>query len=139
MGRANGGNQVKRIDGTRLGRWSLRLDAAYCALLGAGLAVAAPRVASAVGLPARVLTAAGVLVVIWAGLVVWLLARTPLRGALRLVMTVNILAAVAVATVSLAAAITLAALAVLTVAVDVALFAVSQGFALRRLAHVPQG
>ena len=124
---------MSRLDGERVGRWSLRLDAAYCAVLGTVLAVSAPALTSVLALPAAVLMAAGIVVVAWAGLVVGLLARLRLRPALRLVMVVNVLAALGVAAVSVAAATAFAVLAVLAVAVDVALFAASQAVALRAL------
>ena len=124
---------MRRIDGDRLGRWSLRLDAAYCAVLGALVAVGCGQIANAVAFPPLVIAAAGVTVVVWAGGILWMLSRLPLRLALRLVMTANILAAVAVGFVSGAAATALIVLAVLAVAVDIALFAASQAVALRAL------
>ena len=124
---------MSRLDGERVGRWSLRLDAAYCAVFGTVLAVSAPALTSVLALPAAVLMAAGIVVVAWAGLVVGLLARLRLRPALRLVMVVNVLAALGVAAVSVAAATAFVVLAVLAVAVDVALFAASQAVALRAL------
>ncbi|MFD6054011.1 hypothetical protein [Agromyces sp. NPDC060279] len=122
-----------RIDGATIGRWSLRLDAAYCAVLGAAVALFAGPVAEAVRLPLPLVVVIGVAVVVWAGLVAWMLARLPLRRALRFVMLANLAAALAVGVVSTAAATVLVVLAVLAVAVDVALFAVSQAVALRRL------
>ncbi|MFK4728822.1 hypothetical protein ROT00_03975 [Agromyces mediolanus] len=124
---------MRAIDGGAVGRWSLRLDAAYCAVLGAGVALWAVPIAPAVGLPVVLVVAIGVAVVLWAGIVAWMLARLPLRRALRFVMLANLAAALAVAAVSLAAATVLVVLAVLAVAVDVALFAVSQAVALRTL------
>jgi len=80
-----------------------------------------------------VLVAAGVAVVLWAGLILLMLARLPMRAALRLVMIANLLAAAAVAALSVTSAAVLVVLAVLAVAVDIALFAGSQAFALRRM------
>lgn len=124
---------MRRIDGDRFGRWSLRLDAAYCAVLGVLVAAGCGRIADAVAFPPLVIAAAGVAVVVWAGGILWMLSRLPLRLALRLVMTANVLAAVAVGFVSVAAATALIVLAVLAVAVDIALFAASQAVALRAL------
>lgn len=122
-----------RIDGAAVGRWSLRLDAVYCAVLGAAVAFFAGPIAESLRLPMPLVAAIGVAVVVWAGLVAWMLARLPLRRALRFVMLANVGAALAVGAVSLAAATVFVVLAVLAVAVDVALFAVSQAVALRGL------
>jgi hypothetical protein len=124
---------TRRIDGERLGRWSLRLDAAYCAVLGLAVALFAGRIAEGVALPSPLIAATGIAVVVWAGGVLWMLARLPLRAALRLVMIVNVLAAVAVGFASATAATLLIVLAVVAVAVDIALFAASQAIALRTL------
>jgi hypothetical protein len=124
---------MRRINGERFGRWSLRLDATYCAVLGATVALFAGRIAEGVVLPALLIAAAGVTVVVWAGGVLWMLARLRLRSALRLVMVVNVLAAIAVGFISVGAATLLVLLAVVTVAIDIALFATSQAIALRTL------
>lgn len=102
-------------------------------MLGAGVALAAPAIAPTLALPAWLVAAVGVAVVVWAGLILLMLARLPLRTALRLVMIANLLAAAAVAAVSATGAAVLVALAVLAIAVDIALFAASQAVALRRL------
>lgn len=122
-----------RWSGDRIGRLSLRLDAAYCTLLGGGVALAAPAIASSLPLPVWALTAAGVTVLLWAGLILVMLTRLQLRTALRLVMVANALAALAIAAVSVLGATLLVLAAVLVVAVDIGLFAGSQAFALRRL------
>lgn len=121
-------------DGARLGRWSLRIDAAYCAVLGVGVAAFAAPIAEGIALSPTLIAAIGVAVVVWAGAVLWMLARLPLRTALRLVMVANLLAAVAVSFASAAAATLLAVLTALAVAIDVAAFAGSQWVAIRRLA-----
>ncbi|MFD2794036.1 hypothetical protein ACFS27_10815 [Promicromonospora vindobonensis] len=126
-------NDRSRWSGDRIGRLSLRLDAAYCTLLGAGVAIAAPSIATSLPVPVWTLVVAGVAVVLWAGLILVLLTRLQLRTALRLVMVANLLAAMAVAAVSALGATLLVLAAVLAVAVDIALFAGSQAFALRRL------
>lgn len=126
-------NDRPRWSGDRVGRLSLRLDAAYCTLLGAGVAIAAPMIAASLPVPVWTLVVAGVAVLLWAGLILVLLARLQLRTALRLVMVANLLAAAAVAAVSSLGATLLVLAAVLAVAVDIALFAGSQAFALRRL------
>lgn len=119
--------------GERIGRLSLRLDAAYCTVLGAGVALTAPSIATALPMPVWALVAAGVVMVLWAGLILLMLARLPMRAALRLVMVANLLAAAAVAALSITSAAVIVVLAVLAVAVDIALFAGSQAFALRRM------
>ena len=124
---------MRRIDGDTFGRWSLRLDAAYCAVLGSVVALTAGPLAQGVALPPLVIAAAGVAVVVWAGGVWLMLARLPLRRALGIVMIANVLAALAVGFVSATAATALIVGAVLAVAVDIALFAASQAIALRVL------
>lgn len=123
----------RRIDGDTFGRWSLRLDAAYCAVLGTAVALAAGWIAQGVALPPLVIAAAGVAVIVWAGGVLWMLSRLPLRRALALVMIANVLAALVVGFVSATAATVLIVVAVMTVAIDIALFAASQAIALRSL------
>jgi hypothetical protein len=127
------GRSVARINGEELGRWSLRLDAAYCAVLGVAVTLSAPHLTHVVTLPAPVFVVAGGVVVVWAGAVLWLLSRVPLRWALRLVMAVNVLAAAVVAVASATAATLLVVLAILAIAIDIALFATSQAVALRAL------
>lgn len=122
--------------GERIGRWSLRLDAAYCAVLGTAVAFAAPVLTDAVRLPVWTLIALGVAVIAWAVLILVMMARMPLRSVLRVVMVVNLLAAAVIAAVSGVAATVLVVLAILAIAVDVALFAGSQFIALRRLRPV---
>ncbi|SIN70969.1 hypothetical protein [Agromyces cerinus] len=124
---------MRRINGERFGRWSLRLDAAYCAVLGAAVALGAGWIAQGVALPTLVIAAAGVAVVVWAGGVLWMLSRLPLRRALGLVGIANVLASLAVGLVSAAAASVLIVVAVLAVSIDIALFATSQAIALRAL------
>lgn len=124
---------VRRIHGEKAGRWSLRLDAAYCAVLGTAVALFAEQIAQKIAFAPLLIAVFGVAVVVWAGGIVWMLARLPLRFALRLVMTANVLAAIAVGVASVAAATVLIVAAVVTVAIDVALFATSQALALRRL------
>lgn len=122
---------MRRINGETFGRWSLRLDAAYCVLLGAAVAIFAEQIAAGVALSPILIASAGVAVVVWAGGILWMLSRLPLRRALRLVMSANVLAAVAVGFASATAATALVVLAVLAVAIDIAIFAASQAFALR--------
>ncbi|GAA2181243.1 hypothetical protein GCM10009847_22300 [Leucobacter tardus] len=124
---------MRRINGEKFGRWSLRLDAAYCVLLGLGVALFAERIAAGIALAPWLVAAIGIAVVVWAGGVLWMLSRILLRRALRLVMTANLLAALAVGLVSVTAATALIVVAIITVAVDIALFAVSQAVALRAL------
>ncbi|MFF2495749.1 hypothetical protein [Agromyces sp. NPDC058064] len=124
---------MRGIDGGALGAWSLRLDAIYCVLLGAAVALGAGPIAEAVGIPGVLVSTAGLMVVLWAGLVLWMLAKLRIRTALRVVMRANVLAALLVALCAVAAGTLLVVVAVLSVAVDVAAFAVSQALALRTL------
>ena len=124
---------MTRMDGRRLGVWSLRLDAIYCAVLGAAVAVGAAPISDVVAIPQTLIAVAGVAVVLWAGLVLWMLVTLRIRTALRAVIGVNILAALLVAACATAAGTLRAVGAVLAVALDVALFAVSQAVALRTL------
>ncbi|MDT0157927.1 hypothetical protein Q9R19_09855 [Microbacterium sp. ARD32] len=119
------------IDPQKLGRWSLRLDAAYCAVLGIAVAACSGMLADSIRLPAPLIAAVGVAVILWAALVAWMLVRLQLRAALRVVLIVNMIAVAAVAAASMLASTPPAGLGVVTVAVDVALFAVSQAIALR--------
>lgn len=127
---------MKRIDGRALGTWSLRIDAIYCTLLGGAVAVSASSIAGTVAIPQPLIAGAGVAVVLWAGLVLGMLAKLRLRTALRTVMGVNVLAAMLVAICAVAAATLLTVVAVLAIAVDIALFAASQAVALRTLPTV---
>ena len=129
--------ETRRIDRDRLGRWSLGLDAGYCTVLGVALACSAGWVAHGVALPVPLIVGIGVAVALWATGIVWMLARLTLTSALRIVMVANTVAAVAVSAVSVAAATPLAMIAVLAVAIDVALFAVSQAVALRPSPQLP--
>ncbi|MFT4081370.1 MAG: hypothetical protein QM638_02185 [Nocardioides sp.] len=124
---------TRRIDGDKLGRWSLRLDAVYCAVLGTAVALGAGRIARGVALSPFLIALAGIVVVVWAAGVSWMLSSLSLRMALRLVMIVNVFAAIAVLSVSASATTLLIVLAVLAVAIDIALFATSQAVALRAL------
>lgn len=128
-----GGPMMRRINGEKFGRWSLRLDAAYCGVLGAAVALFTGQIAEGVALPALFIATAGIAVVVWAGGILLMLARLPLCFALRLVMVANVLAAIAVGFASATAATLLIVLAVVTVAIDIALFATSQAVALRAL------
>ncbi|MDR2996913.1 MAG: hypothetical protein LBU78_02215 [Microbacterium sp.] len=124
---------MRRIDGRALGTWSLRLDAIYCVLLGSGVALTAAPIAAVIAVPQALIASAGVVVMLWAGLVLWMLVKLRIRTALQTVMGVNVLAALLVAICAIAAGTLLAVVAVLAIAVDIALFAVSQALALRAL------
>lgn len=121
------------MDGHRLGRLSLRLDVIYCVVLGALVTLLAGTVSTMTALPRGFVVALGLAVLGWAALVEWMLGALELRRALRLVMVANCAAALGVALVSLRASDHVATVTVLAVAVDVALFAVSQSIALARL------
>lgn len=124
---------MRRVDGEKVGRWSLRLDSAYCVILGVAVALFSRQIADGVALPPLLVATAGIAVVAWAGRIVWMLARLPLRLALRCVMVANVLAAIAVGFASAAAATVLIVVAVVMVAIDITLFAASQAIALRAL------
>lgn len=122
------------MPGSRLGRWSLRLDAVYCLVTGLLVLGTAPLTATAVGLPAAWIAAVGALTVVWSG-IVWQLSRRPLVPGLRLVLVANTVASCGIAVFSLTASGLLALLTLLAIAVEVGGFAASQAVALRRLAH----
>lgn len=124
---------MNRWNGQKLGVWSLRIDAIYCLLLGAYVAICAPQIATVVVLPLPLIIATGLLVAVWAMLVWWMVMRMRIRLALQLVMGVNIVAALLIAVASVTAVSSLVAFAVIAIAIDVALFAVSQAIAVRRL------
>lgn len=121
------------MTGQRLGRLSLRLDSVYCLILGSLVAVTAPALSGPFAVARELILLAGIVVVLWAGSIEWMRARLELRLALRIVMIVNLVAAVAVALTSLAAAALIALLGVVAIAIDIALFAGSQALALNRL------
>lgn len=125
---------MSRIDARSLGLWSLRLDAAYCLVLGACVALAAPWIGTLVALPVPALLLVGAVVVVWAVFVLWMTTRVRIRRALRFVMGVNIVASALVAAAALVAVNAIVATAVLLVSVEIAAFAVSQAVALRSLA-----
>ncbi|RRD04552.1 hypothetical protein EII34_09600 [Arachnia propionica] len=127
----------RRINRDRLGRWSLRLDAGYCTVLGVALVCSSGWITHGLPLPPPLIVVIGVAVVIWAAGIVWMLKRLSLSLALRVVMVANTVAAIAVGLVSVAAATPLVVIAVLAVAIDIALFAVSQAVALRPSPQLP--
>ena len=126
-------NRLNGLNGQKLGVWSLRIDAIYCLILGAYVALCSPQIATVVSLPLPLITATGLLVAVWAMLVWWMVVRLRIRLALQLVMGVNIVAALLIAVASVTAASSLVAFVVIAIAIDVALFAVSQAIAVRRL------
>ncbi|MCK2036866.1 hypothetical protein KZC51_12040 [Microbacterium sp. SSW1-49] len=127
---------MSRLQGHRLGTWSLRLDAAYCLILGVLIAATAPLISTVVRLPGPVLMATGIVVALWACAVAWMTSRLRLESALRFVMAVNIVAAVLIAAASSVAVGSLVVLVVLAIAVEVFLFAVSQAVAVRAIRAV---
>lgn len=124
---------MSRFDGRRFGTWSLRLDAAYCLILGLLVVGMAPQIATVIALPRLLLLATGVSVVAWAVLVLWMSARIRVRRALQIVLAVNIIATLLIATASVTAASAVVVLVVLATALEVALFAASQAIAIRAL------
>ncbi|MDO4258414.1 MAG: hypothetical protein Q4C87_02720 [Actinomycetaceae bacterium] len=125
--------RIHAINGYRCGRWSLFLDAAYCLILGSSVTLFCSDIAGPLALPVSFIAVTGIAVVVWAGSIIWMLRRFPLSRVLRWVMIANVLAAIAVGCVSVIAATLFLKATVLTVAIDIALFAASQGIALRAL------
>ncbi|MDE9366904.1 hypothetical protein PZ938_14910 [Luteipulveratus sp. YIM 133132] len=121
------------MTGTRLGRLSLGLDAAYCVVVGIMLGAAAPLIAGWARLPVALIVGVGALVAIWGVAVWWLRRRHHLRSALKVVMLANGAAVLALCGVSVAVGGVLLVVALIAAAVDVAGFGVSQAVALRRL------
>lgn len=109
------------------------MDAAYCAILGVVLALCAEPIAGVVALPQLLFGITGVVVFLWAGLVLWMLKRLRIRLVLFIVMVANIAAALLVAVCAVVTGTFMAEIAVLAVAFDVAVFACSQALALRTL------
>lgn len=124
---------MRQIDGQRIGTWSLRADAAYCAVLGACVAFGAERIVEWIDLPPSVIAMTGVAVIAWALSLLVMLVRLPLRRTLHLVMVANVVAALAVGAVAIQATTLLVTVAVLAVSIDVAIFAASQLVAIRGL------
>lgn len=54
---------MQRINDEKLGRWNLRLDAAYCAMLWTGVALFASQIADVIMLPLPLIAAVGIAVV----------------------------------------------------------------------------
>lgn len=124
---------MSHLDGRKLGLWSLRLDAGYCLILGAIVAAASAQISTIVSLPAVLLVSAGLIVMLWAGLVLVMAARIRLRLALTLVMIVNLLATVLILLASVTAATAMAAIFIVVIACEVFAFAFSQAYALHAL------
>lgn len=120
------------MTGERLGRLSLRIDAAYCAIVGFGVIATAPLLEDLLALSSMVLIVVGALTVVWSGGLCWLLVRVPLLVALRIVAAANILAAAALAVFSSLAATVPLSIALVALAIDIAIFAGSQLAALVR-------
>lgn len=56
---------MMRVNGTTISRWSLRLDAAYCAVLGIAVALWAGPIAEGVRLPELLIATVGIAVAGW--------------------------------------------------------------------------
>lgn len=119
------------MNGQRLGNLSLRLDAAYCVVLGIIVVLASTQIAQTIALPTPIVVVTGVVVAAWGLWVEWMRRHLERRLALRVVMIANIVATMAIALVSLVAATFFSILVIISIAVDVALFAGSQAAALR--------
>jgi hypothetical protein len=120
------------VTGETLGRRSLALDAAYCAVAGLIAIVAFAPLAELLAAPEALLVAAGVATLGWA-LVVHRLGRlADWRRPVAAVAGANVLAAVAIAALALAAPRLAAQLLLAAVALEIAAFATSQVIALRR-------
>ena len=123
------------MSGIRIARISLRIDAVYCVALGLLIAVSAPLTSDSVALPPLLLAVIGVGTAAW-GCYVWTASYArPLRSRTRVVMVANVVASAGLAATGLLAGTVVLLVTALVLAVDVAAFAVSQGVALRRMAH----
>ncbi|MGZ0148940.1 hypothetical protein ACXJJ3_17830 [Kribbella sp. WER1] len=114
---------------------TLRLDVLYCAVAAVALMAFARPLAGLAQLPATALAVSGIGVLAWSAYLAYLTARAPRRQALRVVLTVNL-----VATAGIVAAAVTSQQFVLTallaaVATEVGAFALTQALALRALPH----
>lgn len=120
------------MDGLRLGRLSLRLDAAYCAVVAVCLALFAVPLSGALGLPDGAVLAAAAGAAVWA-LALHLAAHgTRLQPALVVVLVANTAGALGIAALAVTRPVDALSLLLGGVALEVAAFAVSQAVALRR-------
>lgn len=125
------------MDGERLARASLALDAAYCTTIGLLALALRARLSGLVGLPAVVIAAAGVAAIGWAGLVVGQALRTDWHRGTAETAAANMGASIALATASAFHPDRRVRLLLSFSALDVAAFGVAQLIALARRATGP--
>jgi len=116
----------------KIGIISLLFDAIYCITVGIGIMLAATYVAPIIGIPVLLTIAIGCATTVWGIGIVGMMRTIPLATALTTVMIVNIMSTIAVATFSATLAGVGVPFTVLAFALDIAAFAVSQGWALAR-------
>ncbi len=127
------------MDAHRVGRVSLRLDAAYCALAAVLVGAFAAPLAEVFAVPGWVLVAVAAGTAGWAAALWHAAGRVAARPWLVTVLAANVVAAVAVAGLAVSWPAGAFALLLGAVAVEVAAFAVSQAVALRRGAGAAAG
>jgi hypothetical protein len=120
------------VNGETLGRRSLVLDAAYCAVTGLIVIVAFAPLAELLGAPEALVVGAGIATFIWALIVRRLSRIADWRRPVAAVACANVLAAGALAALALAMPRLAAQLLLAAVALEVGAFAASQVVALRR-------
>jgi hypothetical protein len=122
------------MDGERLARASLALDAAYCTTIGLLALALRTRLSGLLGLPAAVIAAAGVAAIGWAGLVIGQALRTDWHRGTAETATANMGVSIALAVASAFHPGRGARLLLSFVSLDVASFGVAQLIALARRA-----
>ena len=119
------------MDAERSGRLSLKMDAAYCATVGAMVIAGRRSVGRLVELPPGAVAAIGTATVAWAGLVRHLASRPEWRRAVGMVAVANALVAAGLGAAAVRLQTRAGQLTVAAVATDVATFAGWQAIALR--------
>jgi hypothetical protein len=123
---------VAGMDTYRVGRVSLRLDAAYCALAAALVLAFAGPLAGLFAVPVWVVVAVAAGTAGWAGALWHAAGRAEVRPWLAGVLAANVAAAGVIAALAVSRPHDAFALLLAAVSVEVAAFAVSQAVALRR-------
>ena len=123
------------MTGHRLARLSLRIDGVYCVAVGVVVAAIAPTAPGSLSLSPLLVAAIGVATILWGGYVWFAGGARSLRVHTRAIMIANIVASAALAATGILASTAVLSLAAGVLAIDVAAFAVSQGWALYRPPH----